>query len=126
MQQRLKPAAAVSLVLYAAGIPCVFLALLVIHRDRVVRDQVLKVQGLGSTVATNADFPIRRRFQKLYNIFRPECVYWRLVILVRKFCLTSVALMFSSTPLFQAWCVRCKRMHFPWEHMRVSPSPSTL
>ncbi len=44
-----------------------------------------------------------------YSLFRPELYWWRMVLTVRKFCEVAVALMFSSTPLFQAWCVvsRC-------------------
>jgi hypothetical protein len=38
-------------------------------------------------------------------LFRPELYWWRLVLVLRKFCIVGVALMFSSTPLFQAWCV---------------------
>jgi hypothetical protein len=41
----------------------------------------------------------------LHSLFRPELYWWRLVLILRKFCIVGVALMFSSTPLFQAWCV---------------------
>ncbi len=37
------------------------------------------------------------------SLFRPELYWWRLVLTVRKFCIVAVALLFSSTPLFQAW-----------------------
>jgi hypothetical protein len=39
------------------------------------------------------------------SLFQPELYWWRLVLTMRKFCIVGVALMFSSTPLFQAWCV---------------------
>ncbi len=38
-------------------------------------------------------------------MFRPELYFWRLVLMLRKLLEVAVALMFSSTPLFQAWCV---------------------
>ncbi len=39
----------------------------------------------------------------LVSPFRHEMFWWRIIIMVRKFCIVGVALMFSSTPLFQAW-----------------------
>ncbi len=163
MQERLKPAAALSLVGYAVGLPLTFLVLLVKHRASIVADQALRVAGQGSTEATNPYFHIRMQFQELYrcvctpslfvrvcgfwvlavcrrkppppptplldgtvrrspavpplwcthphpqpflpSLFRPELYWWRLVLVLRKFCIVGVALMFSSTPLFQAWCV---------------------
>jgi hypothetical protein len=38
-------------------------------------------------------------------MFRPEFYWWRLVLTVRKFSEVAVALVLSSKPLFQAWCV---------------------
>ncbi len=38
-------------------------------------------------------------------MFRPEFYWWRLVLTLRKLCEVVVALMLSSKPLFQAWCV---------------------
>ncbi len=66
VQQRMKPAAALSLVVYAAGIPLAYFYLLVKHRSAIVADQVLKLQGLGNTKTSNPNFHIRRRLQKLY------------------------------------------------------------
>ncbi len=40
-----------------------------------------------------------------YSLFRPELFWWRMVLTLRKFCEVAVALLFSSAPLFQAWCV---------------------
>lgn len=46
------------------------------------------------------------------SLFRPELYWWRLVLTLRKFCIVGVALMFSSTPLFQAWYVlHCQARH---------------
>ncbi len=47
------------------------------------------------------------------SLFRPELYWWRLLLTLRKLCIVSVALMFSSTPLFQAWYVWCAGAHFP-------------
>jgi hypothetical protein len=149
VHERLKPAAALSLVGYAVGLPLAFLVLLVKHRASIIADQALRVAGQGGTEATNPYFHIRMQFQELYrcrggrlcvvnqgsryfadcgvamcctaaltvalpshplalcvpSLFRPELYWWRLVLVLRKFCIVGVALMFSSTPLFQAWCV---------------------
>ena len=137
VQIRMKPAASLSLVLYAAGLPLGTFLILLSHRRAIHDDQTLRMKGLGSTRATNPNYHVRRRFEKLYrcvhvvvqtsavvdvgvsefhvfvmvvpgSLFRPEMSWWRLVLLTRKFCIIAVALMLSSTPLFQAWYVtRC-------------------
>ncbi len=148
VQARMKPAASLSLVLYTAGLPIGTFLILLSHRRAIHDDQTLRMKGLGSTRATNPNYHVRRRFEKLYrcvlpvragggtsctpsvcrctcarvsglcgcvdvlcscradlvcSLFRPEMSWWRLVLFTRKFCIVSVALMFSSTPLFQAW-----------------------
>jgi hypothetical protein len=67
VQERLKPAAALSLLGYAVGLPLSFLVLLVKHRESIIADQALKVTGQGGTEATNPYFHIRMRFQELYR-----------------------------------------------------------
>ena len=57
VQERLKPAAALSLAGYAVGLPLTFLVLLVKHRQSIIADQALKVAGLGGTEATNPILP---------------------------------------------------------------------
>ena len=34
--------------------------------------------------------------------FKPDCYWWRLLLLGRKFALATVALMFNGNPMFQA------------------------
>lgn len=104
VQVSMKPAAVLSLIGYTIGLPTAFLCILVRFRREIQEDQRLRVANRGGSEATNANFHIRRRFQELYSLFRPELYWWRLVLTLRKFCTVGVALMFSSTPLFQA-CV---------------------
>jgi hypothetical protein len=66
-----------------------------------------------------ADAPVLFRPHSLpASLFRPELYWWRMILTLRKFCEVAVALMFSSSPLFQAWyahdcphstkaCVQC-------------------
>jgi hypothetical protein len=60
----------------------------------------LEVDGFTSTPTI---FEVFHLFVGLGSLFRPGTFWWRIVIMVRKFCIVGVALMFSSTPLFQAW-----------------------
>jgi hypothetical protein len=36
-------------------------------------------------------------------LFKRKYSYWRLVLIARKFSFAGVAIMFSSSPSFQAW-----------------------
>ncbi len=65
LQEQLRYYAFGSLGLYAVGIPALFLIILGTHGASIRRDQSLKVQGKGATEATNPDFSVRRRYQKL-------------------------------------------------------------
>lgn len=60
--------------------------------------------------------PIMPRDAELCSLFRPELYWWRMVLILRKFCFVGVALMFSSTPLFQAW----------YAHQKVDKGASTV
>ncbi len=70
--QRLRPAAALSLVCYAVGLPLTFLAILLKHRKPIFEDQKLRVASLGGTEATNPYFHVRTRYQALYRYEDPE------------------------------------------------------
>jgi hypothetical protein len=61
----MKPAGALALVLYAIGIPAVFLAVLVKYRTGIKEDQRMKLKGQGNSASSNPHYGIRRRFQKL-------------------------------------------------------------
>jgi hypothetical protein len=67
VQESMKTPAALALVFYAAGIPLSFFYFLVKHRKGIQADQALKLQGLGNSAATNTNYHIRRRLQKLYR-----------------------------------------------------------
>ncbi len=72
MAERLRPAAALSLVCYAVGLPVAFLTILLKHRPHICKDQALRTVGQGATEATNPYFHIRTRYQELY---RCVCVW---------------------------------------------------
>jgi hypothetical protein len=66
-QEALKPAAALSIVVYTVGLPTSFLVILVRHRHAIHADQTLRMANQGGSDATNPNFHIRRRYQELYR-----------------------------------------------------------
>ena len=119
----LLPAGVVTLVLYGVGIPATIAYILWSHRHAIRADQALFAEGKGGTAvrsgctrggtcapgdmtlvamqATNPHIRIRKRFRKLYKDFRPSCMYWRLVLVLRKMVLALTMIMFNDLPLFQ-------------------------
>jgi hypothetical protein len=67
IQASLKPAAALSIVVYTLGLPLTFLAILVRHSHAIFADQTLRVNNEGASEDTNRNFRIRRRYQELYR-----------------------------------------------------------
>ena len=103
LQARMIPLGYLSMVGYTIGLPLLFSYLLIKHRREIYADQCLRSLQLGGSPETNPQYRVRRRYQDLYSLFKPELFAWRLVLTLRKFSIVSVALMFSSNPLFQAW-----------------------
>ena len=97
----LLPWAITSLVVYGAGIPCAFAFILVLRRSSIAKDQLLREKGRGNTAYSNPWYSTRVQFGKLYGDFQPQFHYWRVVLLLRKLCLVSVAVMFTTAPAFQ-------------------------
>jgi hypothetical protein len=65
IQEAMKPAAAMSLVVYTVGLPASFFTILVVHRNSIFLDQTLREKHLGNTPDTNPNWTTRRRFQEL-------------------------------------------------------------
>ena len=99
---RLRRWGTASVVLYTVGIPAAFASILWVYRFHIVADQRMRMVGQGNSRVYNTNFHIRERFQKLYAIFRPEFIYWRLVLIARKCTIAAVALMLASSAMFQA------------------------
>lgn len=90
----LVPRASFSLVFYGGGIPVLFMFVLWRHRVSMKRDVQLFARGRGNSEADNPDYWIRRRYSRLYIDYEPRFFFWRLVLLVRKFWLVVVAIMY--------------------------------
>ncbi len=67
VQESLKPAAALSIMVYTLGLPLSFLAILLRHRHAIFADQTLRVANEGGTEDANPQFYIRKRYQELYR-----------------------------------------------------------
>ena len=100
----LTPYAIASFVFYSLGVPVLFAAVLYRHRVAINADQELRRLGMGDSEKSNPQFSTRKRYQELYNLFRPGMGWWRLHLLVRKFAVVTIGLMFANNPLFQARC----------------------
>ena len=91
-----------SAILYSLGIPCVFGVVLFLHQREIVEDQRLLVRGTGGSAQSNPYFHIRQRFNQLYESFAPGFAYWRLVLILRKFLIVTVAVTLIASPMLQA------------------------
>ena len=102
VQQQLMPYAALSLLVYGLGIPAMFLLVLYRNRDAVRRDQTLWLIGRGTRRLDNPDFSVRQRYARLYQDYRVEHPWWRLVLLSRKLVLVAVTVLARNNSMFQA------------------------
>jgi hypothetical protein len=96
------PWALVCLVLYGVGIPVLFAVLLLRNRRAIVADQTMRVRGEGDVKDTNPNFNVRRRFRKLYEDFQPNRIGWKVLLILRKFLLASIAIMCAGNTELQA------------------------
>ena len=97
----LLPLASVALVLYVSAFPIFSLVLLKKNKERVKHDQILRAHETGTNRLTNPNYTFRRRFQRLYHLFKPGKWYWVLLILFRKFMIAFTSLMFRTSPVYQ-------------------------
>ena len=90
------------MVFYTFGYPLLVLGILYKNRYRVMEDQLLRAEDMGKTRLENPHcYDLRKMYHKLYYHFRPDCWFWILLVLSRKFIIAMTALMFSRNPAFQ-------------------------
>ena len=87
-----------------------------------MEDQLLRAKGAGHDRLTNPHaYDLRKRFSRVYFQFKPDFVFWSLVILLRKFCIALVSLMFNRNASFQlAACIIVLFMAYTF-HVRYNP-----
>jgi hypothetical protein len=86
------------------------------YRIQIKLDQLLRAYGLGEDRATSPDavlftprkcrskskafYDIRKKHHPLYYHFKPGKVYWLTVIILRKFLIAMIALLFRANIIF--------------------------
>jgi hypothetical protein len=103
----LLPIAWLAQLAYGLGTILVFAVLTYVHKRSMKDDQELRARGMGECRASNPQFHLRKRLGKLYMDYRPACVWYRLVSLVKKACFSYIAVQFSFMPLLQASAAFC-------------------
>ena len=118
LQQKLVPYAIACVAFYSIGFPIYVLYVTWYYRIQIKLDQLLRAHDLGEDRATSPDsgdvlftprtcrsksklfYDIRKRHHQLYYHFKPGKVYWLAVILLRKFLIAMIALLFRSNIIF--------------------------
>jgi hypothetical protein len=81
---RIRIVASATILVYVLGLPVVLGVILVRNWLKVTQDQRLRERGEGDSALTNPHFQFRRRYRKVYEDFRPQRAYWKVVLLMRK------------------------------------------
>ncbi len=96
---RMRIVAALTVVVFVIGTPALFALVTYRHRTSIVADQKLRQEGAGDSLLTNPHISIRHRYRKLYEDFRPQFTYWKVVLLTRKCLLAVVVVSLNNTAL---------------------------
>ena len=105
VQQFLVPFALTGLIVYSIGFPAFIGYIVYRHRDVIVEDQIMRAHGLATTRKMNAAaYHISQRWHKMYYHFKPDKVYWIVLIIIRKLAIAFVGLMLRTNPGFQLAC----------------------
>lgn len=101
-QVTLLPFAILSFIFYITAFPAFVASILYKNRLLVQEDQILRCHRLGDVKTQGPKtFNLRQRYHKMYYHFAPNYWYWRVMILVRKFCIAFTSLMFNKNLTFQ-------------------------
>ncbi|KAG2933989.1 hypothetical protein PC115_g5297 [Phytophthora cactorum] len=132
IHMQLFPYAVLAFVVYSLGYPLFVLLTLSRNRALVMEDQLLRAMQRGTSRRTNPNcWVFRKKFSKLYYQFKPDFWYWMVLIILRKFLLAGIGLLFRQDPVFQlatatfvlfvnyALQVRCRPYMSAYETQRV-------
>ncbi|EGZ21734.1 hypothetical protein PHYSODRAFT_490482 [Phytophthora sojae] len=102
IHMELFPFAVLAFIIYSLGYPLFVLLTLSRNRALVMEDQLLRAMQRGTSRRTNPNcWVFRKKFSKLYYQFKPEYWYWMVLIILRKFLLAGIGLLFRQDPVFQ-------------------------
>jgi hypothetical protein len=87
---------------YIAGYPLFVAWLLYTNKELAMEDQLLRAKGVGDDKLSNPRaYTLRKRFSRVYYQFKPDCIFWVIAILLRKFCLAATYILFNRNANFQ-------------------------
>ncbi len=92
----------IAIVGYGVGVPLIYAVIIFRFSGKMKVDQALRIRGLSGARETNPFFTMQKRFKRLYFKYKPECHYWTLVIVGRKFAIVLLTAFTSNKPLFAA------------------------
>ncbi len=103
----MRPVGTLCLVAYGLGLPLLFATLLRRNYHAIVADQLLRSKGQGETSLTNPSIHIRRRYRKLYEDYKPQFAYWKLVLIARKLVLAVTGIVLAGNASLQVSALCC-------------------
>jgi hypothetical protein len=59
-------------------------------------DQQLRAKGEGQSTLTNPYLFLRRRYGRLYGDYKPQFVFWKLLLFLRKFVFAVIIVMLDA------------------------------
>eukprot|EP00520_Triparma_pacifica_P008947 CAMPEP_0118663976 /NCGR_PEP_ID=MMETSP0785-20121206/17747_1 /TAXON_ID=91992 /ORGANISM="Bolidomonas pacifica, Strain CCMP 1866" /LENGTH=4925 /DNA_ID=CAMNT_0006557813 /DNA_START=422 /DNA_END=15195 /DNA_ORIENTATION=+ len=104
LQVTLIPHACIAIGVYTVGYPLyvAWIVLPPLSAKKCREDQILRAQDLGYTRKTNPHcYEHRLCYSKLYYYYKPKCWYWTLMVLLKKFSIATISLMFRANATFQ-------------------------
>ena len=88
--------------MYVAGYPGTLAFLFWRNKELIIEDQLLRAKGVGNDRLTNPNaYELRRMFSRVYYQYKPDYYFWTLAVILRKFFIAFVSLMFAKNASFQ-------------------------
>jgi hypothetical protein len=101
-QMTLLPGAIICVGAYVLGYPAAVAFVVYKKRELMMEDQLLRAKGVGNDRLSNPRaYDVRKQFRNIYYQFRPDYIFWALVIIARKFTLALTLIMFNRNSSFQ-------------------------
>jgi hypothetical protein len=91
----------IGLIVYCIGFPIVLGFMLYTNREAIDLDMEMRALHLTHQRKKADHYPMTLRYARFYKYFKPDCKYWNIVIMGRKFFLAGTALLFRGNATFQ-------------------------
>ena len=91
-----------AIIFYMIGFPLFLLIVLRCNKKAIKEDQILRAYDLGSVESENMfAFNTRQKYHRIYYHFKPGKTYWMVVIVLRKFFIALIGVVFAGNAGFQ-------------------------